>query len=435
MPKDRRYTSTNVLQFGIIRDEAMKTFVKKVIRYEKGQALLLAIILLLVAGLIAAPLLAYMGTGILTGKVYDRRTAELYAADAGVEDAVWKIQNQVDVPTGCSTDRTRSYNITDVNDKKVAYNITRANNVTLTYHVISVATGDSSGTRIDAYITGTVKYYPSVMDQLITIQQNITDVKQLEDDLAKLNITCPAECTSSGNCGVCGQAYDYADYDEIPAECRGCVAVYNFPSVAWPGADSLNSTYWQDVQNVTAYNSSTIDLNGKDMTFGPLKSLGTLTIKNSSQTPATLRLSGTFYISGDTNIAYSTPQSRAMTLDLNGNTIFVASKTSKYALAIGSDCTIKGPGIIIALGGIYYSPKAQVGGSSVPIFIMSVLGTTCLQPNAEVDGAVAGNVTVNLQSSQKPPFAYPVGGFGNLTFPRMVAGVTYGIASWEVNSL
>lgn len=62
-------------------------------RDEKGGALLLAIILILVGALIVPPLLAHMGAGIVTGEVYERRTAELYAADAGVEDAIWKIQH------------------------------------------------------------------------------------------------------------------------------------------------------------------------------------------------------------------------------------------------------------------------------------------------------------------------------------------------------
>lgn len=71
--------------------EGMKIAVKRLIRDEKGQALVLVLILLLVGGLIIAPLLAYMGTGLIAGKVYERRTAELYAADAGVEDALYKI--------------------------------------------------------------------------------------------------------------------------------------------------------------------------------------------------------------------------------------------------------------------------------------------------------------------------------------------------------
>ena len=54
----------------------------------------MALILLLIGGLMTAPLLSFMGSGLIAGEVYEARTAELYAVDAGVEDAIWKIQNQ-----------------------------------------------------------------------------------------------------------------------------------------------------------------------------------------------------------------------------------------------------------------------------------------------------------------------------------------------------
>jgi len=68
--------------------------VNRLIKDESGQALVLTLLMLLISGLIAAPLLSYMGTGLLSGEVYETRTAELYAADAGVEDAIWKIENK-----------------------------------------------------------------------------------------------------------------------------------------------------------------------------------------------------------------------------------------------------------------------------------------------------------------------------------------------------
>jgi len=71
----------------------MKIGVKKLIRDEEGQALVLALILLVVGGLIAASLLGYMGTGLITGQVYENKMYELYAADAGIEDALCQIKN------------------------------------------------------------------------------------------------------------------------------------------------------------------------------------------------------------------------------------------------------------------------------------------------------------------------------------------------------
>lgn len=59
---------------------------------QTGQALILVLILLLLGSLIIPPLLGFMATGIRTGVVYEKKTSELYAADAGIEDARWQIK-------------------------------------------------------------------------------------------------------------------------------------------------------------------------------------------------------------------------------------------------------------------------------------------------------------------------------------------------------
>lgn len=60
---------------------------------EKGQALILVLILLLLVSLVITPLLTLMSTGLKTSQVFEELTYELYAADAGVEYALWCISN------------------------------------------------------------------------------------------------------------------------------------------------------------------------------------------------------------------------------------------------------------------------------------------------------------------------------------------------------
>ena len=92
----------------------MEKILNKLRKEEKGHALIIVLILLLLGGLIIAPMLAHVGTGLWTGKVvYEERMAELYAADAGVEDAIWKIQNDMIPPA-----KEQPYQLT-VNDKQV----------------------------------------------------------------------------------------------------------------------------------------------------------------------------------------------------------------------------------------------------------------------------------------------------------------------------
>jgi Tfp pilus assembly protein PilX len=59
---------------------------------EKGQALILVLVLLTLVCLIIPPLLGFMGTGSKSGAVYQEKTSELYAADAGIQDATWLIK-------------------------------------------------------------------------------------------------------------------------------------------------------------------------------------------------------------------------------------------------------------------------------------------------------------------------------------------------------
>ncbi len=375
---------------------------KRLIRDEKGQALVMVLILLLVGGLISGPLLSYMGTELNTGEVYERRTDELYAADAGVEDAVWKIQ-QGEVAL-CPGDPTHSYNMSDVNGKSVDVTITSfdgSGNLTLTYRVVATATGDGSGTEIEAYIFGVNPYgdYAGLLGQVITSLNEI-------EIAPGANITPPV-----------GEEHGPIEYYEA----------------SWPTGEELADFYLDDVAGAEPYDSATLDLDGEDDWIGPFYRDGELDIVSTSNTPATLTLTGTVYITGDTQIYGPTSvEPFKLTLDLNGQTIFVASNTtgSHNALEI-QKCNIIGPGIIIAVGNIYFAPKAESGVTD-PIFVMSVEGITNVQPGGDFYGSIAGSVVVDLQPNTS--ISYPEGGFDEyeLNFLIGFQMLIFHIASWEV---
>ena len=77
----------------------MKAIMSLISRDESGKILILALVLLVVGVLLLTPLLGLMSTGLIAGQVHERKTAELYAADAGVEDALWRIRHGIDIPT------------------------------------------------------------------------------------------------------------------------------------------------------------------------------------------------------------------------------------------------------------------------------------------------------------------------------------------------
>ena len=64
------------------------------IKNQSGQGSLVMVLVLLVVGtLIIGPLLAYMGTGLKAGQMHEEKTQGYYAADAGIEDAIWELKN------------------------------------------------------------------------------------------------------------------------------------------------------------------------------------------------------------------------------------------------------------------------------------------------------------------------------------------------------
>ena len=383
----------------------MRITVKRLARDEKGQVMVLALILLVVGGLIIAPLMGFMSTGLIAGEVYERRMDELYAADAGVEDALWNIQLETDKVTGLTQcNPSTNYTITDVNGKKVGVNITLMtimDNLPCDYRIVSTATGDGSGTEIDAYIIGTSKYgdYSGILNNVLTSQGEI--------DLQGANVT-PED----------GEHSPVEYYDD-----------------AWPPVGDLEEFYGENLTGGTYYYEDTeIDLDGVDMNLGPLYVGGKLDIVNTSNTPATVTLTGTIYVTGDTQIYGPTAnEPLKLTLDLNDQTIFVASNTTgaHNALEI-QKCNIIGPGIIVAIGDIYFAPKAEAGMTD-PIFIMSVSGETLVQPGGDFYGSIAGSVEVDLQPGTTLNYPEDEGWYDGLNFLVGVQELIYSIYSWDIS--
>jgi hypothetical protein len=68
---------------------------KKPVKGEKGQALMIVLVMMLFGSLIIAPVLSYMGSGLRVGQdVYEERMYLLYSADSGVENAIWQVNNK-----------------------------------------------------------------------------------------------------------------------------------------------------------------------------------------------------------------------------------------------------------------------------------------------------------------------------------------------------
>ncbi len=76
----------------------MLRFLKQIIADEKGQALPVVLALLIVGGLMVTPTLNYAATSLNSGRIIEKGVNGLYAADAGVEYALWYLKNAIPPP-------------------------------------------------------------------------------------------------------------------------------------------------------------------------------------------------------------------------------------------------------------------------------------------------------------------------------------------------
>ena len=335
----------------------MKNILKKrVIRDEKGQAMFLTVILLLVGGLIVSSLLAYMGNGLLNGRVYEGRVAELYGADAGVEAAVWKIQHQTDIPTGCAGCTTRSYTIADVNGREVEFSITRVNNVTLVYQVLSTAiSDDGSSTTVEA------------------------DVETMAFDLLSGALVSSADIVFNKDCTVTGNVYYVG---EITGDYEHDVDPVQVPLNVFPTPDQNDAFARQFYEaallgGVYDENDGNMDID-ENQDVGPIYIPGNLDISKD----VTINLEGVVYVKGHIKCE--------KTLVITGEGSLVAegyiylSKLANYA--------VTGDSVIMSLSeeGIYIKKSDAADELSLQAFIYAPYGPIFLFKDMTVVGSVIG---------------------------------------------
>lgn len=76
----------------------MLRFLKQIAGGEKGQALPIVLALLVLGGFIIVPTLNYAATSLNSGRDIEKGIKGIYAAEAGVEDALWCLRNDTSPP-------------------------------------------------------------------------------------------------------------------------------------------------------------------------------------------------------------------------------------------------------------------------------------------------------------------------------------------------
>jgi len=311
---------------------------------EQGFTLIILLVMLLVGGLIIAPLLSFMTVGILAGQTQEKLNLELYAADAGVENAIWQLMSfNVIVPDGGIVELP---DIT-VNDKSVYVDIENKGNKV--YEINSVASS-ASGSNTTLLVHTTGLDFSEIMNNAITS----CDI-----------VTFQPGATVNGTV-----VEDYSN--------------------DWPSAKTLINYYSKRVDTSSPYGSNIVDIKNIPLILptGTLYRDGNLNIINSG-TPGSLgTLNDYVYVTGDLDIGLT---NKDFTLDLNGKALFVEGE-----IDIGGKCTLTGVGAIVAIGDIYFAPQVTSDPDDF-IFILSSEGTIFMNPQGDFFGSLAGEIEVQLQ--------------------------------------
>ena len=367
----------------------MKTITNKLIRCERGHALPIVLVLLLLSSLVITPLLNYAGTGIIGAEVHEGLAMEYYAADSGVEDAIWQID-------------TGNTSVPEVGDAPWEYSISSLNgcsiNVTMTYindHTYKIESIASDGSAPDTKVTAYVQ--PCSMGYLLG--NAITSGGDVE---------LGSSVTVEGDVQYNGQLINNGI---INGEIR------NEPLGFWPTKTQMSEFYLKDVEGADHYTDLSIQLDGSHTqenpyVLGPIRVDNELEIKGSGYAI----LEGTVYAGGLISIK------PGVNIMLNLNTIYCNGTLILYP-----GCNLEGTGAVASASDLSFQP----GVNSVPyLFLMSVEGFVNLQPNGTFCGSAAGYTGVEAQPGCEFVWSQY---FGELNIPGKGKYVNILTRTWETS--
>ncbi|MFX1266090.1 MAG: hypothetical protein ACFFH0_11960 [Promethearchaeota archaeon] len=377
--------------------------IRKVFRDDKGFVLPTALLLLVLGGLLVVPSLYLLQTTLKSNQVVDIKTAGVYAADAGIEDALWKYVNDVD-----------PFVDNDIYTLEDEYgNDLLLNNMTVEVEMTDNAT----------YRDGTLYTIKSVAKLNGVVKAEIEACPFIAGDFAWVfnnAIISPGTVNIDNNCSITGNVTWGTDLIIGNGVTIDGDIIHQTSWGNWPLPDQLSWFYLSQVDTSNGYTGTVIDVSAYQDPNNPyiigsgnplsLYRQGNLTIMGNN---GYARLDGTLYVTGVLAIE------QGCTLDLNGQAIFCDKNSVQpedYVIRFKPGAIVKGPGCIVARGSIQFQPTIGSGSDDF-IFIMSVDWETYMAPNGTFYGCLAGDAEVDLQPGCAIEWVPPPMGEEALNFP------------------
>jgi hypothetical protein len=310
---------------------------KRILKKEAGQALPMALILLVLGGLLVVPTLDLMTTNLNANRQIDRKNLELYSADAGVEKVLWNMQYNDTFPLPGNGEEIEAFSDFSINDgRTVDVKISKESGQP--YKITSTATStDGHNTTIECYCRHSSDF-TWLCDSAITSADNVY---------------IRPGCSVSGNVTYAGDLTNQGTID------GGVIQDPTLPA-RWPTADQLIDFYSEQMAGAPTYPAgTTINIGGRtEADPYPIPeslALGDLTITGNG----VARLEGILYIKGKLTVMPN------CTINLNSETIFsefyVDCRDVNDSITFQPGCTLMGSGCIIAVGGIDFRPSLGPG--------------------------------------------------------------------------
>ncbi|MBN2076202.1 MAG: hypothetical protein JW762_11690 [Dehalococcoidales bacterium] len=381
----------------------MKSKLKKLIKRQDGQIFLIALVLLAIGGLMLPPLLSFMGTGIKVSELHEEEVLSLYAADAGIEDALYVLRY---LPPMDPTQFPFSGNITDINGNDVDYtiDIEIVGEKSRRYKITSNATDIYNGsvTTVEVYVQVTdiySAYGVLALDGDINFGGGVVigNPSSLPTNIhANGNIDGGASITTvSGNATATGNV----DYINVTGN---YTITENVDYEVTVDVDTSNSsTYYTDAWNIWPHYGDLSVANYTDL--GPAYIDGNLEIKNNG----VVNLTGHVWVTGSV-IIKGTIDSTANTSD-NTSLEDMYALISEHRLDISGTPVIGSDGHYILFISIYpgttSDPAINVGGGGdIWAILYAPYGHIDSAGGAFIQGAAIGK-SVRVQGNS--PLNYP----------------------------
>jgi Tfp pilus assembly protein PilX len=272
---------------------------------ESGEALILALILLVISSLIAVPTLSLASTSLRYHQVVEKKTKEMYAADSGIQYALRQL---IEEPVPFGPESLPS----DVNGKTVTVTVENMGSSVLKITATAVTAGSNSSTTISSYVSiaSLFDYGITTLDGDISLSGNseVTSLEVLDGDIyANGNIY------ASGNSEVNGDAVSTGTIDVSGnAEILG-MAIEQAAPITFPVIDT--SVYLDEAEQGTLISGNLSISNNGYHDLGPAHITGNLTISGN----AIVRLTGTVWVDGTISMSGNTRIEGGATIVASGN--------------------------------------------------------------------------------------------------------------------